>query len=214
VVRGREEHAREVVRGERDALLRQARSHRVHRLEAGDQPVDAAEVLLHLRDPRIGVVRRALGRRPRVHDLPRHRHPVRRVLREKLVQDGRAGARQTDHEDRPADLPGPDLGMPRVRVHHAQAVREKPHDVGARDQAAEDGKVRLALEAIEQPAEGLAEALVAEVGEAGRPRGARAERRLVERDERHARGAKRAPHAVQDAEGERAAKRGGGHEPV
>src|SRR5207245_2737815 len=79
-VRRREKHAREVVRGERDALLRQLGAHRVHRLEARDEPVDAREVLLHLRDARVGAVRRPLGRWPRIHHLPGHRHPVGGIL--------------------------------------------------------------------------------------------------------------------------------------
>ena len=43
----------ELVLGDRDAFLRQLRAHRVHRLEVGQQAVDAGEVRVDLRDARI-----------------------------------------------------------------------------------------------------------------------------------------------------------------
>ena len=51
------------------------------------------------------------GRRQRVVDLPRERHPVRRILREEVVQDRRARARLADDHDRRHDVGVADLGM-------------------------------------------------------------------------------------------------------
>ena len=158
-----EDHAREVVSGERYALLRQPRPHRVHGLEAGQHPVDPAEVLLDLRDARIALEARTLGRRPGVHHLPGHRHAIRGVLRQQLVQDRGARARQADHEHGLADRSLFDFRMPHARVVHAQAVLEQTQQIAPREHAAERREVRLGLERNEQTAQRLAEARVAEI---------------------------------------------------
>ena len=197
VVGGREEHAREVVRGERDALLRQSRAHRVHRLEGRQQPVDAGEVLLDGGDARIALVGRALGWRPGMHHLPGQRNAIRGVLGEELVEDRRSGARQADDEDRPADRAVLDLGMAAADRGHAEPVLEQADEVGTHDQASEQRQPGLALERLQQPRERLAESVVAEVLEAGRPHGAGFERLRVEADDRETGRVERPSEAVQ-----------------
>ncbi len=207
----REEHAREVVRRERHALLRQPRAHRVHPLEARDHPIDAGEPLLDHGDPRVGLVGRALRRRVRKHDLPGHRHAVGRILREELVQDRRARARQTDDDDRALDTSGGDLGMPGARRHHAQPVGEEAHEVGARDHATEQRQGGLALEPVEQQAERRPKRVVSEVVETRGARGARHQTFRVEVEERNAGRAHHPPDAVQQANPERMGGNGVGH---
>ena len=202
-MRGREQHAREVVRGERDALLRQLRAHRVHRLEAGDQAVDARQMLVDRGDARVGLVGGALRRRPGMHHLPGHRHAVRRVLRQQLVQDRRPGPRQADDEERAFDPAGRDLGMRRVHGGHAQAILEQTDDIGTGDHAAERGEAGLGLEGVQQTPQRLAERRLAEVGEAGRPPRPGQQRLLVEPDDRQTRRAERAAQTVQETHGQR-----------
>ena len=162
-VRRREQDRRELVRRDRDALLRQRRAHPVHRLEAGDQLLDAGEVLLDRRDARIGVEARALGWRPRAHHLPGRRHAIGGIAREQLVQDRRAGARQAEDEERRADGATLDLRVAAQHVLHAQAVLEQAQQIRARDDAAERRQRRLALEGVDEARERGAERRIAEI---------------------------------------------------
>ncbi len=118
------------------------------RLEAGDQAVDPRQMLVHRGDARVGLVRRALRRRPRIHHLPAHRHAVRRILRQQLVQDGRPGPRQADDDERAIDPAGRDLRMRRVHGGHAQAILEQTDDIGTGDHAAEGGEPGVGLEGV------------------------------------------------------------------
>ena len=102
VVLRREDHRPEVGAGDAHALLREARAHRVHLPELGEHEVDHRELRVDLLDPRVGEVRRGLGRRQRLVDLPRERHACVRVLREEVVEDRRAGAALADDDDRRA----------------------------------------------------------------------------------------------------------------
>ena len=82
---------------------------------------------------------------------------------------------------------GGDLGMPRARVDHVQAVLQQAHDIGARDDAPEHASARASrLADVEQDAQRRAEPVVAEVVEPGRAQCARQQRLLVEPQQRHA----------------------------
>ena len=145
----------------------------------------------------------ALGRRPDALHLPGHRHAVRRILREQLVEDARAGARQAEHEDRRADLAAEDLRLARPGVLQVEAVLEEALRVAPHQQAAEGGEARVALVGLEEEPERRAEARVAEVREPAACR-CRGEQGLgVELEERQPGGPRRPARDVQRAEGQR-----------
>ena len=75
---------------EHDTLLRQPRAHRVHRLEAGDQPVDAARAAFRSRDARVALEACAPRAGARDHCTPTSSARGARVLRQQVVQDRRA----------------------------------------------------------------------------------------------------------------------------
>ena len=90
-----------------------------------------ASVVVDLRDARVGVVRRGLGRRNRLVDLPRERNARRRVLREQLVQDRRARAALADDHDRRHDVDADDLRMLLAVVDDPHAVAEVADELAA-----------------------------------------------------------------------------------
>ncbi len=158
------------------------------------------------RDARVGLVGRALRRRPRVHHLPRHRHAVRRILRQELVQDRRAGARQADDEERALDAPArrsrdaracAAVMRSRFSSRRTRSVRAmtRPRSVSAASRSRPSSRMP----------NGVAEAVVAEVVEPRR--GARARQQRLAASRRAAgarRRAARAADAVQQPEPERA----------
>ena len=151
----REDHAAEVAAGHAHALLRQQRAHRVHRLEAGNDELDALEQLLRRGDARVGVEGRGLGRRQRAIDLPRERHAVGGILREEVVQDRRAGARLTDDHDRRDDVGVGDLGMLLAPLDESEARREIVDDLARDDLLAELVQARFGVERVDVVARGL-----------------------------------------------------------
>lgn len=93
---------------------------------------------------------------------PGERRAVIRVLRQNVVKDRGAGARQADDEDRPRDLLARDLGEAFAIGDVVEAVHRVAEHALARDQAA------LALEGVEQQSERREEGAVAEVVEPAR----------------------------------------------
>ena len=160
--------ARERRHREPDALTRNTRPHLVHRAVLGYELVPELDVGLALLDARVRFVGRLLGRRARVPRLPRQRHPMRGVLRQQLVQDRRPRARQTDDEERPLDALVRDRGRGPVRLLDAQPRLERVHDVGAAQDATDQGELRFRVEASAEDLEPLAPDVVrAEVRQAG-----------------------------------------------
>ena len=114
------------------------------------------------------IASRRLGGRKRLAHLEGERRAQRGILREQLVQDRRAGARQARDEDRRGDGRGLDRRLALAGVDHAQPVREPLDQIGARERATDVVELRLRLERAQEDAQRLAEVGVAEIGEAGR----------------------------------------------
>ncbi len=115
----------------------------------------------------------------------------------------RPGPWQADDHERPLDPPGRDLGMLLSRRDHTETILEETRQVRARNDAPEQGQLRLALEPVEQHSERLAKAVVPEVVEPRRPGRAREQPVGVEIEQRKPDAAKRLPDAVQHTDTER-----------
>ena len=96
----------------------------MHRLEAGDDELDAFEELLRSRNARIGVVGSGLRWRQRTIDFPREWDAVRVILGEEVVEDRRAGTGLSDDHDRRYDVDLGDLGVTLAPLDDAESGRE------------------------------------------------------------------------------------------
>ena len=100
----------------------------------------------------------SLGRRTGMAHLPVERHAVRRVLRQQLVQDRGAGARQARDEDRRSDGLARDLRAGACASRRAGAgSRASSRRRCARSARAERVELRLGVEGAHEDAVGLEE---------------------------------------------------------
>src|SRR4051794_34467137 len=166
-VLGGEDHAAEVRRGDAHALLREARAHRVHLLEAGDEQLGAGEDRVDLVDARVGVVGRGLRGRHRHVDLPREWHAGGRVLGEEVVQDRRAGAALADDDDRGRDGARADLGGVRPPLRHLQPAGEEVEHAARSDVDAELVELPLLAQRVDETFAAVLPGRLAEVVETG-----------------------------------------------
>ena len=141
----------EVVREQRDALLRHLGPHRVDRLVIGREARELAQQAVDLLRAPIG----ALFGRHRIEALPIGQGAVRRVAGEQLVQGGRSGARPADDEDRLGEGRREDLGPRAKRLLDAQVRAREAQGVVARGEAADEVERRVALERRAQGVERL-----------------------------------------------------------
>ncbi len=132
------------------------------------------------------VVRRALGRRARVQQLPRARDAVRGILREQLVQDRRARSAGADDEHRRVDALVEDLRDARAsvactssRLTSARTISLRAMIRPSRWRSASSSSARTKM-----PNGPRRQRVVAEVVETGRGARRVEQRLLVERDER------------------------------
>ena len=161
-----EDRAGELTARDHDALLAQARAHRVHGPQLGADLVRQVDPGLRLVDARIGLVGGRLGRRAGVIDLPRARDAVGRVLAEQVVQDRRAGTAHADHDDRRRDVRLADLRVAAMPVGHLQPIRQVPEHGHRRDRLADLVETRLVCQPVDETVEPEAERVGAEVVEA------------------------------------------------
>ena len=127
------------------------------------------------------------------------RRAVGRVLGEQPVQQRGAGARQAGDEQRPADRLLGDLGVPLPVALHLELVLQQAADVLSRGDPSEEAELRLVLERVQQPAQRLAEPVVAEVFEPCPPPRLVDQRVGVELDQRDAGPLEHATAGVEDA---------------
>src|SRR5207247_547115 len=167
--RRRELEGQEPAAQEDAALRGEERPDRMGRGEPRRQASEPADVACRPYDAPVGVVGGALGRRRGAPELPVARRPVRGVLREEPVEEGRPGARKPGEDERPSDLLVADLGVLPPIVLDAEPVHEHAAQIVARGDAADESQARLGLDRGEETLERLAEGRIAEVVEAGTP---------------------------------------------
>ena len=155
VVRRVELDAHEDLRRDRDALLRQVGRDRVNAHELRREAIGPCEPRR-----RLGAHARDFGggaRRRGVHDLPRQRGAIGRVLADEAVQVRRARARQADDEHGGGDPLLLDARVRRALGFHAQQVVEQAHEIFADSDPAERREVGLVVIGLQQPLERLGE---------------------------------------------------------
>lgn len=152
----------QALREDRHAFLRQFGPHLVNRGEGRSHGVHMAEVLARLLYPRVGGVGFSLRWGIRELCFPAHRGPVGGVMGEQVEQDGRAGPRKPDDEQRLLDRYARDLGMLCSMPVDREATLERRRHRLAASHTPDPVEICLTLHRIQQNRKSSQEALVAE----------------------------------------------------
>ena len=107
-----------------------------------------------------------------------------RVLGQELVEDRGAGSREPDDEEGLLHFLALDLGVPPKGVDDLQPISQEHQHVASREHAAQERELRLVLEGVGEPFQGLAKVVRSEVVESGLSTRRFEQPRVTETDQR------------------------------